>query len=124
MTDSQQLREQLWDLVYGLLSSDESAALIAHVKSDPQVARLYAEVRLQADLVGYASRVEDSSLVLNLGEPVHRAAPPEGSEPAADRATPSTTTGSRGGANWLIGSGATALTILLAVGFLWPRLNE
>src|SRR5215471_17489544 len=68
MTDSQQLREQMWDLVYGLLSPEESAALITHIKSDPQAARLYAEVRLQADLVGAASRVEDSSFVLRVGE--------------------------------------------------------
>src|SRR5438067_1059555 len=52
MTDSQQLRESIWELVYGLLSDEESKALIARIKSDPQAARLYADVRLQADLVG------------------------------------------------------------------------
>src|SRR5688500_6222424 len=65
MNDSQQLREQMWDLVYGLLEADESQPLIARIKSDPQAARLYAEVRLQADLVGYAAQVEDSSVVLH-----------------------------------------------------------
>ena len=34
--------------MYGLLSSDESQALIARIKSDPQAARMYSEVRLQA----------------------------------------------------------------------------
>ena len=68
MNDSQQLREAIWDLVYGLLSDDESQALVARIKSDPQAARMYSEVRLQADLVGQAARIEDAPLVFKAGE--------------------------------------------------------
>src|SRR5438270_7708652 len=62
--DSKRLRELMWDLVYGLLSEEESQALIARIKSEPDAARLYAEVRLEADLVAQAARVEDSSVSL------------------------------------------------------------
>ena len=65
MKASPELREKMWELCYDLLPDGERTALIAQIKSDPQVARLYAEVRLQADLVGYASTVEDSSLILS-----------------------------------------------------------
>ena len=51
----------MWDLVYGLLSEEESQALITRIKSEPDAARLYAEVRLEADLVAQAARIEDSS---------------------------------------------------------------
>src|SRR6478736_5037641 len=59
-----ELRESMWDLVYGLLSEEESQALVARIKADPDAARLYAEVRLEADLVAQAARVEDSSVAL------------------------------------------------------------
>src|SRR5690349_1265218 len=62
-----QLRQQLWELSYGLLEADEEAALRTRIKSDPAVARLYSEVRLQADLVGRAARVEDSGLHISAG---------------------------------------------------------
>src|SRR6478609_9458736 len=114
MTDSQQLRELMWDLVYGLLSNEESKALIARIKSDPQAARLYAEVRLQADLVGQAARVDDSSIVLKregaeqpaaVSRPKAAAASHTAAKPAARD------TYHRGGA-WLAGIAATALAAL------------
>ena len=63
----EELRQQLWELAYGLLEADAEAALRTQIKSDPAVARLYSEVRLQADLVGRAARVEDSSLHISAG---------------------------------------------------------
>ncbi len=65
MKANPELREKMWELCYDLLPDDERKALIATIKSDPQAARLYAEVRLQADLVGFAAKVEDSSLILS-----------------------------------------------------------
>jgi hypothetical protein len=121
MNDSQQLRDAMWDLVYGLLSDDESQVLVARIKSDPQAARLYAEVRLQADLVGHASRVEDSSFALQ----AHGAAGPT---PAVreKRATPAATRQAvaKRSAAWLVGIASTALAALLAVGIFWPRTSE
>ncbi len=60
-----ELRETMWELCYDLLPAAEREALIARIKSDPQAARLYAEVRLQADLVSAAARVEDDALILS-----------------------------------------------------------
>jgi len=126
MTDSQQLRESMWDLVYGLLSDEESKALIARIKCDPQAARLYAEVRLQADLVGQAARVEDSSIVLK-GE---KAGQPVAANRAKAAPSPHAVAGPKfketyhRGATWLAGIAATALAALLAVGLLWPRQDQ
>src|SRR5438105_11023177 len=112
MNESQQLRESMWDLVYGLLSEEESRALIARIKSDPAAARLYAEVRLQADLVGRAARVEDSAITLSHekegkslpSSSIHAAPAPV--RPAAARRAGDDL---HRGALWLAGIAATAL---------------
>src|SRR5687768_11602411 len=62
-----ELRQQLWELSYGLLDDEAAAGLRARIKSDPALARLYAEVRLQTDLVASAARVQDSSLHIGAG---------------------------------------------------------
>ena len=54
MNENETLREQMWDLCYGLLTAEEVATLHKQIKSDPAAARHYAEVRLQADLVASA----------------------------------------------------------------------
>jgi hypothetical protein len=127
MNDHDKLREPMWDLVYGLLSDEESSVLIARIKSDPQAARLYAEVRLQADLVAAASRVEDPSLVLMAEGPT---------EKLADRPVPAPRRGRsaamghmrhhgdepRGG-KWLAGLVGMALALLIALGYFWPQPN-
>jgi hypothetical protein len=125
MNNRDQLREQMWDYVYGLLSRDESKALIAQIKSDPQAARLYAEVRLQSDLVGAASLVEDSSVVLRpdvTAEPT--AAKREAASPAVKSSAASELRRVSRSGSWLLGVAATALAVLLSVGFLWPQPNE
>jgi hypothetical protein len=119
-TDSKQLRESMWDLVYGLLSDEERQALVARIKSEPDAARMYSEVKLEAGLVAQAARVEDSSISLKADE-----------ETAAGqkRARAISTRGVGGrlgadihrGAAWLVGLAATALAGLLAVGFSWQR---
>ncbi len=118
MNDSQQLREQMWDLIYGLLSPEETQPLVARIKSDPQAARLYAEVRLQADLVGYAAKIEDPSLNFQIepaGGKTDKPAP-------ARRSSEHSRTGRRIPVRTaLAGIAATALAVLLAVGVCWPQ---
>src|SRR5262245_22934024 len=121
MNDSENLREQMWDLVYGLLTPAESQPLIARIKSDPQAARLYAEVRLQADLVAHAARVEDPDLVFQV-EPAAGAA--EQPTPARRAAEPAAARRAAARRSWLAGIAATALAALLAVGFFWPQPNR
>src|SRR5438045_3525209 len=119
-----ELRESMWDLVYGLLSEEESQVLIARIKSEPDAARLYAEVRLEADLVTQAARVEDSSISL------------KADKGAADSEVHAKATASSGrgasarlgadfhrGARWLVGLAATALAGLLAIGLSWQRTS-
>lgn len=125
--ESQQLQGAMWDLVYGLLSDNERQALVVRIKSDPDAARLYAKVRLQADLIAEAARIEDSSLALS----ATGAAPSVVADqptPAAPRVVESRHAKTkhefhRGGA-WLAGAAATALAALLAVGLFWPRQSE
>lgn len=50
-----ELRDQLWDYVYGLLDEADAARLRAQITSDRQIAREYARVKLQSELVGLAA---------------------------------------------------------------------
>ncbi|HEX5105201.1 MAG TPA: hypothetical protein VFV87_15380, partial [Pirellulaceae bacterium] len=123
-----QLREKMWDLVYGLLEPAESQALISRIKSDPQAARLYAEVRLQADLVGYAAQVEDSSLVLSADHAARETAPAAEKSVAAKTAAagkpaPASLARSRSAGGWLAGLVAAALLLLIGVGLMWPQMG-
>jgi hypothetical protein len=119
MNEGQPIRDLVWDYVYGLLSPEENREMVARIKSDPQVARLYAEVRLKGELVAEAALVEDSSLNLS----------PEGVstkpqvEPARTAGKKSAAASKRN-ANWLSVVAASALAVLLAAGFLWPRPDE
>lgn len=62
--NDQELRTQLWDYCYGLLEPAEAAALEVRIKSDPRVARLFAETRLESDLLAGAARVEQPPIPL------------------------------------------------------------
>ncbi|HEY2414339.1 MAG TPA: hypothetical protein VGI40_18990 [Pirellulaceae bacterium] len=118
MTDGQQIREQMWDYVYGLLSEEECQEMVARIKSDPQLARLYAEVRLKGELVAQAALVEDSSLQLK--------ADPKGQPQVAQKQAAA---GTRSSAFWheratqLIALAAGGLIVILGTGLCWPRTN-
>ena len=117
MNDHDQLREQMWDLVYGLTTAEETAALHARIKSDPKIARLYAEVRLESDLLAQAARVEAS---VHLADPA-----PTTHQPAAGRAKPPAAASSAGrgrtilSLHWFSAVAASALAVLLAVGIFF-----
>src|SRR6478735_11442643 len=108
MSDSQPIRELMWDYVYGLLSPEENQAMVARIKSDPQVARLYAEVRLQGELVAQAAIVEDQSLQLTVDSAKVQQ---EKVQPAA---TASTVSGKKyRTGSWLTAIAASALALVL-----------
>jgi len=50
------LRTKLWNYVYGLLDEAEADSLRRQITSDRDVARMYARVKLQSELVGQAAR--------------------------------------------------------------------
>ena len=110
------IRDLVWDYVYGLLSAEESREMVARIKSDPQVARLYAEVRLQEELVARAAVVEDESVKLTT-----EGAKSDGKvELAAAARSKFAGTGFQSG-TWLTAVAASALVLVLVAGFLWPR---
>lgn len=51
-----ELRDQLWDFVYGLLDEADAARLRQRITSDRQVAREYARVKLQSELLAQAAK--------------------------------------------------------------------
>lgn len=118
MNEHDQLREQMWDLVYDLATPEEKAALCARIRSDPRVARLYAEVSLEADLIARAARVDDASVTLPEVEPQRErvAAGRTKATSAANRF------GSSGAARWLhavVAATALGLGGVLAFGTFW-----
>lgn len=120
MNENQHLREAMWDLVYGLVDPQDEQRLVERIKSEPEVARLYAEVRLESELVGQAAKVTDTSLVLappaaSSAAPRH---PVDVAKPAPSR-LPKRSATWRNASRWLA-AGATALLALLMVGLLWP----
>lgn len=122
----EELRQQLWELAYGLLEPHEESALVARVKSDPALARLYAEVKLQTDLVQTAARVEDSSLSISaqgpsVASPVSVNKEKRSAAKSSSRAIPAAkATGGSFGTNWLAVVGTTALLLLLGYGLWQP----
>jgi hypothetical protein len=119
MNEHDQLREQMWDLVYGLTAAEETAALHARIKSDRAVARMYAEVRLEADLVAEAAKVEDTSITLPELAPQKERA-------IAGRAKEASKAPAASGAggwslHWLGVAAASALALLMAVGIFWQK---
>ena len=52
------LQQELMEFVYGLLDEDEANAICDRITSDPEVARAYAKVKLQCDLLARAARVD------------------------------------------------------------------
>ncbi len=121
-TTNDELRQQLWEMSYGLLEADEEAALRTRIKSDPAVARLYSEVRLQADLVGRAARVEDSALHISAGpdSKVSKSSSHSSSKTAAGKSWQQAEGRSWSG-NWLAIGGTVALLVLLAFGLYQPQ---
>src|SRR5262245_2042196 len=120
-----ELRESMWDLVYGLLSEEESQVIIARIKSEPDAARMYAEVRLEAELVAQAARVEDSSVALKADQDMTAVETSTKAMPAPARGG-SARVGAelhRGEAG-LAGIAAAALALLLACGLSWQRTNK
>lgn len=104
------LHEELWELVYGLVDDRRAAELIEQIRSDPTVARRYAEVRLQADLLRDAAKLQMPQVTL--APPADEAeAPPR----PAKAVHPSAATGL---AMWLQPAGWLAAAALLLLG-LW-----
>ena len=84
---SNQLTTQLWDLVYGLLDESDATELQERITSEPEVAREYARVQLQAELVGRAAKLEGPSVTLQVPDKSES----QESRESRDAATPADT---------------------------------
>lgn len=116
MNDQQALREQLWDYGYGLLSAEEAARLELRIRSEPKVARLYAEVRLELELVGMAARVDDRAFQLPaevIARTKRETVPHKKSRHPAKSSAASW--------NWLLATAASGLIGLIAYGLIQPK---
>lgn len=58
MDDRELLQQQMLELIYGLLSDEESAELVDRISSDGQLAREYAELKEQTELLAEVTRDE------------------------------------------------------------------
>ena len=57
MSTQDDLNQQLYELIYGLLPDDEAARLNDRITSEPDVARAYATVKQQTDVLAKAARL-------------------------------------------------------------------
>ncbi|MCA9175913.1 MAG: hypothetical protein KDB14_15615 [Planctomycetales bacterium] len=106
-----QLRQQLWDLVYGLLDEREAQDLEGMVRSNPQVARAYAEVMLQANELAEVARLHEDAIEF-ADIP---AAPLPGSAPDPARPANTTQLGEVTSRRWSTLLAAVAAALLLAL---------
>lgn len=120
MSVNEELQQQLWELVYDLLSPAEAKDLIGRIKSDPELARAYAEVVLKSESLAAAARVsapaetwrpEDSMEPVRLAsmERLEPAEPKPETPPAGSPFRPR----SRPFASWVVGLAASLLLCLV-----------
>lgn len=63
--EREMLEQQLWELLYDLLSPEEAEALRAQIAKDPSVAALWAQVREKQEVVAAAVRWQGEEILLN-----------------------------------------------------------
>ncbi|MEO8497966.1 MAG: hypothetical protein ABI614_23105, partial [Planctomycetota bacterium] len=105
---NEDLQQHLIEFVYGLLDEDEANALCERITSDPQVARAYATVKLQCDLVARAARYDAPTAAWRRPD---EAASPTASVQAASKKRSANSY--RRLANWCIGVAASGLICLV-----------
>ncbi len=115
-----ELEQQLWELVYELLPEQEAAAIRQRISSEPDVARAYAEVKLQTEILAQAAKPELPVTVLQRPVSDGAASRDETTTPVAGPPTSAWSTTART-ANWLLGLAAMLLMGLLGYSFIEPR---
>lgn len=105
---NEDLQQQLMEFAYGLLDESEADALCERITSDPQVARAYAKVMLQCDLVARAARYDTQSVAWLRPDGVPSS---ESNVQAASKVNSANTY--RRLANWCLGVAASGLICLV-----------
>lgn len=108
-----QLENLIWEYVYDLLPDDEADKLVERITSEPETARLYAEIVLQSELLAKAAKITEPQMDFRAA--LNR------SEPPAISAKSLATNGTTSSLRWLVGLAATSLFLLLGYTFLQPN---
>ncbi|PQO44760.1 hypothetical protein [Blastopirellula marina] len=58
MDNREEIQQQMLELIYGLLSDDESAELVERISSDGELARAYAELKEKTELLAEVTKAE------------------------------------------------------------------
>ena len=62
MEPREEIQQQMWEFVYGLLPEPEARALRRQIQRDPTTARLHAEIQRQSEIVAEAARWNEPPL--------------------------------------------------------------
>ncbi len=106
---SDELHQQLFELIYGLLPDDEAARLEKRITSEPEIARAYAEAKQQADLLAKAAKLH--------GPPVKLERPKEAKP---NPQSPARSGEALAGLKWLIALAALALLCITGYSYFKP----
>ncbi|PQO27097.1 hypothetical protein [Blastopirellula marina] len=113
MDDREQLQQQMLELIYGLLSDQESAELVERISSNGELAREYAELKERTELLAEVTKV--SSDPPNYGEWKRKAG-------EQDKPTPKSVTGATWSTRTLQTLSALAACLLVAA-LAYPKLT-
>jgi len=113
MDHTKDVEQLIWEFVYELLPADEAEEINRRITSEPDVARLYAEVKLQADILAKASKVEQPPI--SLKQLMEKA-----EEASARQSARVSLSGAARAANWLVALAATALVCIVGYSYVKP----
>lgn len=127
-----ELHQQLWEFAYDLLPEEEAGKLRERICSDPEVARAYATVKLQTELVECASRLETPTVAWHRPDEGRRAnKSTDSAESLAGVAIPASESrrqraSARTAAQWVVSVAAAALVVVMFSPWLTlgPRQDE
>ena len=116
MTD-QNLHQQLLELVYNLLSTDEAAALLRRIETEPEIAAAYEKAQRTARSIALAARTEAPKILLAQPDETVQVHPVQSiksfaSSKAQHRAV-----------FWIGGIAAVLLLMFTMGGYAWQRLS-
>ncbi|MCE9544641.1 MAG: hypothetical protein K8T25_03865 [Planctomycetia bacterium] len=109
MTADNELRQQMLEMIHGLLDDTAQRALMARISSDPEAARAYAEVSIEADLLAKAARLEGPKIELPQRRVTRGAAARSG--PAAYLP-------------WIVYLAASVLVLVTGGGYVWDHFSQ
>ncbi|MEE9603158.1 MAG: MG2 domain-containing protein, partial [Thermoguttaceae bacterium] len=115
MTVNSKTRQQLLELIYGLLPQEEADELQRRIDADPQLAEAYARAKETSELLAEAAKVKVPRVKLKKPEKAMDTQADAPRPKAANAVNRHSSTPLRRGANWVVGVAA-AILLLLSVG--------